>query len=488
MGNNSYLLQNNKDYSSSKTLLEYTHFGYMWTTVKTNRIVASHTVYTLLEIIPFSEFLNEEKWRTFIHPQDLFKYIQAVELLMETGSANSCEYRLITKSGKHIFVNHQMRLSINYENEVKILSVLDDVTEQKHAEVILEVMNEGFFELDNSYKFRRINAKAEYLWNIERNNVINKTIWDVFPEVKNTDFYKLVEKAVTEKTSIAQNVIGPVNNHWLHFSTSPYNDGTIVIFYDIQNEKEAEQKVNEVNISITKKNKELGQRNKELISLSNVASNDLTDPLRRIYTAVEAIIIGDGKSLSNNGRAHLRRIQSSVQKMQLITDDLVSYTSISKEKNTASNSVDLNNVLEDAKKKLKRMIEEKNAAIHAEALPSVKGNYDLLVQLFQNILHNSIKFQRNNIAPEISITVKKLLKENKNYLRVMFKDNGIGFPQNEAENIFNVFTKLNTSEEYRGSGMGLSISKKIMEQHDGLIEAASEENSGTEICCYFPAG
>jgi PAS domain-containing protein len=207
--NHNLFLQKNTQQTAfpSRGLLEYAHFGYMWTTVRTNKIVASHTVYEMLEIEPFSEFLTEQTWRAHVHKQDLYKLLQAEEKLLTDKLPCSAEYRMITKNGKHIFVNHHMQLATNHDGEIKILSILDDTTEQKHAEVILEVMNECFFELDKHYQFIRINAKSERFWNIRRDDVIGKNIWDVFPRAKHTEFYELIIKAVDERATVIQTVV-----------------------------------------------------------------------------------------------------------------------------------------------------------------------------------------------------------------------------------------------------------------------------------------
>jgi PAS domain-containing protein len=235
---------------------------------KNKKIVASHTVYALLEMEPFSEFLNEEKWRKFVHPNDLYKLLQAEEKLLAEGAPCSAEYRLVSKTGKHIHIKHFMQLSVNHDNEVKILSILDDLSEQKHAEVILEVMHEGFFELNPLFEFKRVNAATELLWHLHRDDLIGKKIWDVFPEAVDTPFYDAITTAVHEKKNVVQNVIGPAEGHWLHLSTTPFSDGAFVIFYDIQHEKQAEEEALKHH-NILRQADRIGRRGKLGIRYSN---------------------------------------------------------------------------------------------------------------------------------------------------------------------------------------------------------------------------
>src|SRR5262249_43695365 len=159
---------------------------------KSNTIIASHTVYNMLEIEPFSVFLSTDQWKKMVHPQDLYKLLQAEETLLTLGQPTTVEYRMITKNNKHIFVSHFMQLSGTYENGRKILSMLDDITELKRADIILEAMTESFFELDKNLAFRRINAKAEYFFGIEREMMMNMPFLDVFPKAEDSAFYKLI--------------------------------------------------------------------------------------------------------------------------------------------------------------------------------------------------------------------------------------------------------------------------------------------------------
>ena len=146
-------------------LMEFSAYGYMWTTAN-KKLIASHSIYAMLEKPAFAEFLTVEKWRNYVHPKDLYKFLQAEEELLHTGNQVSVEYRLITESGKHIYVEHHMYLSGH--SEKKIMSIVHDVTDQKNAEVILQAMNEGFFEVDESFRVSKINTHAARVSNLEK--------------------------------------------------------------------------------------------------------------------------------------------------------------------------------------------------------------------------------------------------------------------------------------------------------------------------------
>ena len=226
----------------SNSLMDYAPFGYMWVKVNSQKLVASHTIYTILEKEPFSEFFTVQTWRHHVHPKDLYKLIQAEQELLETGNPTLAEYRLITETGRHIYVHHQMYLSGSRYTESRIMSIVQDMTEQKRAEIILEAMNEGFFELDENFAFRRINEQALSFWRLQHGETVRKKIYSVIPQIEDTVFNEILLRAQAEKISIAQDIQDPVTGHWLHLSVAPYADGLIVTFYDIENEKDAEKK------------------------------------------------------------------------------------------------------------------------------------------------------------------------------------------------------------------------------------------------------
>ena len=601
-------------------LLEYTHFGYMWTTVRTKRIVASHTVYALLEMEPFSEFMNEEKWRTFVHPNDLYKLLQAEEKLMTEGTACSAEYRLVTKTGRHVHINHFMQLSIGLDNEVKILSILDDITEQKHAEVMLEVMHEGFFELDSSFELKRVNAATEMLWRLHRDDLIGKNIWNVFPEAVGTAFYEAITRAVHEKKNVVQNVIGPAEGHWLHISTTPFSDGVFVIFYDIQNEKEAEQEalkhhnilkqaeelagagsweydvatkqftwsenfsklfglnegakitpriyveaaspafkeaaqrlvdrieknsaafeelleveikgeqrfffvktmlfdhensspskvlglnmdvttlhrsrqaITELNEALLEKNRALNTAISELKAFNSLAATDYKETLRHLYTSLEFIVVNDARNLSNPSRANIRRAQSAIQRMKLITEDIISYSQLNAATEPAVD-VELNDILKLVQRDMKVKIEDASATITCGNCPTIHGHPQLLVLLFHHLVDNALKFRKKDSAPEIHLTARQLAGSSidhpdampgKDYHAISVADNGIGINTGDTEKMFTMFGKLHDGKEYKGSGIGLAVCKKIMDLHNGFITVESELAKGTVFTCYFP--
>jgi signal transduction histidine kinase len=239
----------------SNNLMQFTPFGYMWVRVNSKKLVASHTIYAMLEKEPFSEFFTVDTWKSFVHPKDLYKLLQAEEELLHTGGPTAAEYRLTTQSGRQIFVSHQMYLSGLPHMGQKIMSLVRDVTEEKSAEIILEAMSESFFELDENFAVRRINDHAIKFWKLEHlDNMMGKELTTILPQIEGTAFNSILLRAQAEKINIGQDVVDPITGDWLHLSVSPYADGLIVIFYDMQHEKAILKQSN-----ILKQSEELAQ-------------------------------------------------------------------------------------------------------------------------------------------------------------------------------------------------------------------------------------
>ena len=231
--------------NSSASLMEFSTFGYMWTVTNSAMLVASHTIYTMLEIQPFSEFFTPESWKKNVHPKDLYKLIQAEDELLEKGDVAMADYRIITATGRHIYVQHDMYRSRQADGRWKIMSIVQNITEFKRADVILEAMNEGFFEVDENFVIRKMNDHTIKSWHTNPEKILKKKLHDVFPQIEGTDFYKILLTARNEKINISTDVDDPITAHWLHLSVAPYADGLIVTFYDKQNEKEAEKRSEE---------------------------------------------------------------------------------------------------------------------------------------------------------------------------------------------------------------------------------------------------
>ncbi len=240
---------------------------------------------------------------------------------------------------------------------------------------------------------------------------------------------------------------------------------------------------------------ELSIANKELLAFTYISSHDLQEPLRKIQTFVSIILENEDKNLSDNGKYSFQRMQLAAKRMQQLIDDLLAFSRI----NTTDHKfekTELNIIIEEVKTELKDTIQEKNATIEATELCSANIITFQFRQLMYNLISNALKFSnpdipshitiKSRIVKGINLNIEKLSSE-KNYCHITVKDNGIGFESHFSERIFEVFQKLHSKDLYGGTGIGLAIVKKIVENHNGIIIATSELNRGAQFDIYIPA-
>jgi light-regulated signal transduction histidine kinase (bacteriophytochrome) len=235
--------------------------------------------------------------------------------------------------------------------------------------------------------------------------------------------------------------------------------------------------------------------NKELLAFTYVSSHDLQEPLRKIQTFVTIILDKENKNLSDNGKHNFQRIQLAAGRMQQLIEDLLAFSRISTTEHKFEKT-DLNIIIEEVKADLKDTILEKNAIIEATELCPANIIFFQFRQLMYNLISNALKFSHPDLPPHIVIKSRivkgnklnnEKLSPEKNYCHISVKDNGIGFEPHFSNRIFEVFQKLHSKDEYAGTGIGLAIVKKIVENHNGIITATGELNNGASFDIYIPA-
>lgn len=237
---------------------------------------------------------------------------------------------------------------------------------------------------------------------------------------------------------------------------------------------------------------ELEVKNKQLEQFAYIASHDLQEPLRKIQTFVH--VLEKKFDDSEIRQKYFAKINSSAKRMAELIQSVLHYSRLA-QPNELVSEVNLTEIMESVLGDYELAISERNAEVKYDRLPVISGIRPQLGQLFANLIGNSLKFSRGN--PKIQVSYTRLKGEeaqkhfpganaSKEYVELRFSDNGIGFDQQYAEKIFSIFQRLNTRDEFAGTGIGLALSKKIVENHNGHITAKSELGKGATFLIYLP--
>lgn len=238
---------------------------------------------------------------------------------------------------------------------------------------------------------------------------------------------------------------------------------------------------------------ELERSNEQLQEFAAIASHDLKEPLRKIGLFANIIMTSDWDSLPERVKVNLQKISDSAIRMQKLIEGVLSYSAINAQ--LQREMVSLEALLQEAISNLEYTISETKAVIKSDGLPEAKVIPLQIQQLFQNLLSNALKFSRKLTSPQIIITHavisaeeinEKNLKAADSYLKIIVADNGIGFNQDAGDKIFGLFQRLHNRTDFEGSGIGLAICKRIVENHGGAISALSEPGKGASFTLVLP--
>ncbi|MEO8086831.1 MAG: PAS domain S-box protein, partial [Bacteroidota bacterium] len=268
---------------------------------------------------------------------------------------------------------------------------------------------------------------------------------------------------------------------------------------EIENQKkftqELETKVKERTAELQTSNEELKQTNEQLDQFAHVASHDLQEPLRKILTFSLRLQDKHKEELSTEVKSYLNKIEGASSRMSTLIRDLLNYSRLLQHEKLFT-SVNLNEVLKNIINDFELDIAEKKAVIKVDTLPTIEAIPLQMNQLFYNIINNALKFSKGNATPLITITSRTLpekeigkypgLNASTTYFEIVFKDNGIGFEQQYDKQIFTIFQRLHDNEKYIGTGIGLALCKKVIENHHGIIFVNSKKNKGAAFHIILP--
>ena len=242
-------------------------------------------------------------------------------------------------------------------------------------------------------------------------------------------------------------------------------------------------------------NTQLEHSNKNLEQFAYIASHDLQEPLRKVQTFASMLMDRFDKDIPEEGKVLIKKINKSSERMSLLIKDVLNFSKMTLSENVFSKT-DLTQILQNVLSDFDLLIGQKNAIIHTEELPEIEAVPLLMNQLFNNLISNSLKFSGTNTQLVITISQRMLskqevekkqqLNQSLSYCQISFKDNGVGFDQQFARQIFLIFQRLSSKQQYLGTGIGLALCRTILEKHNGEIYAEGKENEGAVFYVILP--
>ncbi len=474
-------------------------------------------------------------WSKAVHPDDAQPTIDAWTEAVSEGKTFVFEHRLKRKDGK--WGRFSIRAIPVLENDGSIrewVGVHTDITQQRHAEIALleserrlrsfageleklvaertKELRDKNIELENSQSFLQqlIDSSVEYIFVLDKelrfvagNKPYERTmqltrgaykgtyLTDINPDVKGSFQYECLMKALNGETvhldkrsSIAKPSIF-VDTYFIPLKFQDKIEGVIIMSRDVTDIVETEK-------LLEQKNKELERSNEDLLQFAHVASHDLKEPVRKV--SIFGKLIGNefGDAMPGKAKVYLSKIDNAARRMNAMIDGVLLYSSMDSPEHE-NEIIDLNELLQQIVADLEVVINEKRAVVKYANLPRIKGLSILIYQLFYNLINNSLKFSKSNVTPVIEVVEEPITTHAKvghgtnNSVRILVKDNGIGFDNKVSHKIFRTFSRLHAKDKFEGTGLGLALCKKIVQRHGGTIEADGKPDEGATFIITLPA-
>ena len=374
-------------------------------------------------------------------------------------------------------------------------------SEERYHKMISEVKDYAIILLDTKGIIMNWNAGAEAIKGYKQHEIVGKSFQQFYQEADRESGFplKLLAQAA-DKGKVVQEgwrVRKDGSKFWGSVVITALHDATNTIIgfskvtRDLTDKKLADDQLLSKSLELESRNKSLQRLNEEVTSFAYVASHDLTEPLRKIRTFA-SILRETNDPIKTQEIAD--KIQHSAERMQNLMDDLLDYSQLTNDE-TSFVKLDLNKILLDVLNDLEIPISEKAAKFQIQQLPEVSGIDFQLNQLFFNLISNAIKFSKSEESPTVRIFASVangkdiplgLVNDLKEYIKIAVADNGIGFDDANSKKIFDIFQRLHSRTEYSGTGIGLAIVKRVMENHHGIVIANSVPSEGTTFELYFP--
>jgi PAS domain S-box-containing protein len=446
-------------------------------------------------------------YKGYTAEEDIESLFQAFNEVYRTGLPNrGVPWKSTLKDGSHGFGETSISPLRNSKGEiVGFCGITRDVTERKQAEealrqsdekyrTILDEIGDAYFEVDLKGTFTSVNDQMTQHLQYSKEELLgmNYRTFTAPEEIKNVyEVYNRVYRTGEPSLSFGHKIIRKDGTGgFSDVSISPLKNvkGEIIGFRgisrDITTRKRLEEEREALLQEIRKINRKLEEANKELQDFVYIASHDLREPLRKISSFGTLLQDSLKGKLDEDQQENFEFMIGGARRMQDMIDALLTYSRLTT-KARPPECVDLNKVIEDLKKlELATALDETRGTIHVpEPLPSIQADPSQMHQLFQNLIGNGLKFHKEGTPPEITIRAHDV--EN-NMIRIEVEDNGIGIDEKYHGQLFTMFRRLHSQDQYEGTGIGLASCKKIVERHGGNIGVKSTPGRGSTFWFTLP--
>ena len=510
---------------ANKLAQALTHIGNWTWDIHSGKITWSDELYRIYGLEPQSEKITFERFLSFVHPDDREKRRSDLQETLKTLKVNDYTMRIITAKGETKVLKGKGEMLTDKNNRPLILNgTCQDITfehqlneeiheKEKYLQELINNAPDAVIVLDETNTISLWNPKAQDIFGWTTEEVLGRSLPDTIllgdtHKEHKSGLMRLIKSGIPKhlNKTLEMNAIHKNGREfYISITISQYSlqgkSSFICFIRDISEDRKTKEELNlksrqleRLNVSLEAKNNELLRINKELESFNYIASHDLQEPLRKIQTFTQLIVEKAEGKLPPSTVEYFNKIRTSSARMKVLIEDLLMFSQTTANEDNFE-PTDMNMVLDEVKIILSTVIEEKKVVIKSDALPELKVIPFQVQQLFLNLISNAIKYSKEQTAPRIRISNRIVrgtqVKDEKalpgkEYYEFRFEDNGIGFEEENAEKIFGLFQRLHNKDKYSGTGIGLAICKKIVNNHNGFIRAESSLGKGSVFYVYFP--
>ena len=478
---------------------------FLFDTVNNKQIFVSGNVEEVMGYTPEEVMVLGDRLLTELtHPEDLHVLVEHINSVLRENSntTKQLEYRFRHKDGRYRWLRTYeviFRRDAN-GNPLEILGKTFEITHEKEIALALAKRERQLLEA------QEIAQIGSYEWNMVENESNNTAevyrIFGLNKDQRYEEFLTHVHKDDVQKVkdAITQSyTTGAYECEYRYLKNGnekvvwslgkvEFKDGAPIRMVGTVQDVTA---IKRIERELLVKSRELEDTNESLRQFAYVASHDMKEPLRKIMMFSDLVMNSEKGKISEGSLSKLQKMQNAGRSLYRMVEDILSFSLLEAKENKIV--TDLNVVVKEVEDLLEESLKEKQAKLICGNLPPASIIPSQFRQLFQNLISNSLKFARNNVPPVIqinaSITTLPIFEmpvAAESYLEIRIEDNGIGFPADAAERIFELFSRIHAKSEYEGTGLGLSISRRIVQNHGGVIKAIPGKDDGAVFIIVIP--